>query len=187
MFHVSQLKRHMGPTIVSQPPPNCLNEEVELVVQPEQVLDYRYSTQGDLELLTKLTGLPACECPPELYSNLQRLFPQLHLEGKESLDGWGNDRIKVYVRKKRMARAANSTKAFKTGVKGLQETYGKLQENEHATENYSQKGGSTNLQQPQGTIRIFMGELAAQEWRDHCQRQEGISGLEREREGQAEN
>lgn len=34
-------------------------------------------------------------------------------------------RTKVYVRKKRMARAANLAEAFKTGVKGLQETDGK--------------------------------------------------------------
>lgn len=52
-FHVSQLKNRIDPNVSSQPLSDFLNEENELVVQPEEVLDYGYSPQGELELLNK--------------------------------------------------------------------------------------------------------------------------------------
>lgn len=78
---------------------DCLSEEVELKVSPKEVLHYRYSPQGELELLTKWDDLPNYGKSQELYKNLNQLFQHLHLEDKLSPDGQGNVRSHEYVKR----------------------------------------------------------------------------------------
>lgn len=56
---------------------------------------------------------------------------------------------------------------------------------EHATGNHEPKKGTTSLQQPPGTTRIFKGELATQERRDLCKGKKGITDLERKEKGKS--
>lgn len=51
VFHISQLKRSVDPNISSQPLLTSLNDETKLVVYPEEIRQYRYSSQGDLRLM----------------------------------------------------------------------------------------------------------------------------------------
>ncbi|XP_044479709.1 uncharacterized protein LOC123206596 [Mangifera indica] len=74
-----QLKKQFGSDSESQQIPEDLQEDLELVVQPEDVLDYRYSSQSELELLVKWRGLPSCDNTWESYDNMVHLFPTLLL------------------------------------------------------------------------------------------------------------
>lgn len=49
VFHVSQLKKQVGPVVMDQPLLSCLNEDLELELQPVEILDCRYSAQSNLE------------------------------------------------------------------------------------------------------------------------------------------
>lgn len=57
VYHVSQLKKKIGPTICSHPLLDCLNEEGELELKPSALLDYCYSTKKELEILVKWRNL----------------------------------------------------------------------------------------------------------------------------------
>lgn len=90
VFHVSQLKRRAGPSIICQPLPDNLNEDAESDVQLEKVLDHRYFPQGELEILIKRAQLPDYENSWELCKTVKQFFSQLHLEDKELVDRPGN-------------------------------------------------------------------------------------------------
>ena len=62
VFHVSQLKKVIGPSITSQPLPSCLAEDLELQLQPEALRDVSHLPSGQLEVLIKWRDLPECEC-----------------------------------------------------------------------------------------------------------------------------
>lgn len=54
VFHVSRLKKAIGPAIQAQSLPPILAEDLTLQVEPEQLVDTRYSpTTGNLEVLIK--------------------------------------------------------------------------------------------------------------------------------------
>ena len=59
-----------------------LAEDGTLQVQPEAILDVRFSADGDAEVLVKWLHLPACENSWDRFKTLQALFPALHLEDK---------------------------------------------------------------------------------------------------------
>lgn len=57
IFLVSQLKKQVGLTIVSQPLLDCPTKEGELEVQLLEILDYRYSSKGELETPSEMEGI----------------------------------------------------------------------------------------------------------------------------------
>ncbi|XP_044476613.1 uncharacterized protein LOC123204119 [Mangifera indica] len=87
VFHVSQLKRVLGAAIQPQPLPGCLSGDLELQLQPEALLDTRYSKTGHLQVLIKWHSLPDCENSWEDYIALRDCFPEFHLEDKVRLRG----------------------------------------------------------------------------------------------------
>jgi len=52
-FYVSLLKKSIGPSMLPQPLPAELNEETELIVEPEFILDNRYNKAREQEVLLK--------------------------------------------------------------------------------------------------------------------------------------
>ena len=82
VFHISQLKKLIGPAVQPQPLPTCLEENLELHVQPERVLQSRYSKKGHLEVLLKWKNLPNYENTWEDYDVVRLQFPSFYLEDK---------------------------------------------------------------------------------------------------------
>lgn len=89
VFHISQLKRAVGEVLVSPTLPPQLNEELEMVVEPEMLLNVRQH-QADVEVLVKWKSLPVSEATWESADVLDHLFPDFHLEDKVSLWRRGN-------------------------------------------------------------------------------------------------
>lgn len=56
VFHVSQLKPVLGQNHTVKPLPSELSIEDELVVEPEVILDSRYDSVGNLEILVRWKG-----------------------------------------------------------------------------------------------------------------------------------
>ena len=89
VFHISQLKLALGPHDQSKfLPPGCIVEEEDHVL-PEDVLDKRYGTQGELELLIHWQGKPSLEDFWMSYEEFRACFPTYQLEGKLDFDGGG--------------------------------------------------------------------------------------------------
>lgn len=53
VVHISQLKPMLGSDHTFMPLPETLNEADELVLSPEELLDYRYDETETLEVLVK--------------------------------------------------------------------------------------------------------------------------------------
>ena len=64
-----------------------LTEDRELRVEPHEVLDIRYRSDGVAEVLVQWRDLPNCECSWELLPELLHQFPATHLEDKVLLQG----------------------------------------------------------------------------------------------------
>ena len=64
-----------------------LSEEGELQVIPEQVMDTREGSNGELQVLIKWFQLPDCENSWESAANIEDNFPDFHLEDKVALLG----------------------------------------------------------------------------------------------------
>ncbi|WOH08030.1 hypothetical protein DCAR_0727466 [Daucus carota subsp. sativus] len=93
VFHVSQLKKSVGLAQVSPTLPPQLNAEMELVVEPEEVLEVRQVQVGQnsqLEALIKWKTLPAYEATWEEVALVAHQFPHFHLEDKVNLWAGGN-------------------------------------------------------------------------------------------------
>lgn len=103
VFHVSQLKKANFPPPNIQPLPDSLNEDLVLVVEPEEVLNTRKLLNGQQEVLIKWQGLPHHENTWEEYEGLNYHFPSFHLEDKVALLREGIDttrEVKVYNKKR---------------------------------------------------------------------------------------
>ena len=102
VFHISQLKLAVGQQDLSDTlPPNCITEAEEIVV-PEDILDKRFGSKGELELLVHWLDKPTLEDSWVSYEEFKQCFPSYHLEGKLNFVGGSIDRLKkVYYRKKR--------------------------------------------------------------------------------------
>ena len=87
LFHVSQLKKLVGPHENLQPTIQYINEKFEWKSVPEDVLEYRQNKTKQWEVLIKWEGLPQLEATWESYEEMQRLYPALHLEDKVNLKG----------------------------------------------------------------------------------------------------
>lgn len=98
---------HCSPTI----PPH-LNSDLELVVQPEELLQVRRvgaNHTGRLEALLKWKSLPDYEATWEDVDSINARFPEFHLEDKVIVWGRGNvipctkepKTLQTYVRRKK--------------------------------------------------------------------------------------
>ncbi|KAL8114587.1 hypothetical protein AgCh_021450 [Apium graveolens] len=86
VFHISQLKKFIGQANVSTVLPPQLTAELELVVEPEELLEVRQVKEGGtttLEALIQWKGLPIEEAIWEDISIISHQFPDFHLEDKE--------------------------------------------------------------------------------------------------------
>ena len=108
VFHVSLLKKSLKPLQHPQPLPPLLSEEMELQVQPAEILQWREDAWGNLEVLVQWDQLLACENSWESAIQILEVFPQFFLEDKVVLLGESIDKIKrmskplvtkVYVRR----------------------------------------------------------------------------------------
>lgn len=93
VFHVSQLKRCIGSAPFSAALPLQLNPELELEVEPKEVLAVRIIQVGNSnreELLIRWKGLQDFEATWEDKLLISQCFPNLRLEAKANFDGEGN-------------------------------------------------------------------------------------------------
>ncbi|XP_074351516.1 uncharacterized protein LOC141690632 [Apium graveolens] len=122
VFHVSQLKRAIGIAHASPTLPAQLTSELEMVVEPETLLDVRNHTTGQsvcTKVLIKWRNLPDFEATWEDLDHMQQHFPDFHLEDKVALWVAGNamtppiearpPTLITYARKQHKGRKGNTT------------------------------------------------------------------------------
>lgn len=85
---MSQLKLARGEFDAAELP-NQLTDSLELVAQPEALLDWHYNRTGVLEVLIKWAELPASDATWEIAESIEQTFPHFHLEDKVRLHGGG--------------------------------------------------------------------------------------------------
>ena len=102
VFHISQLKPVIGSTTAVSELPSRLDDNGELVIEPEEIHDTRYDEEGHLEVLIKWRNLPDHEMSWSKASEVKHQFPTFPLEDKLKLVNGGIDMLqRVYVRKRR--------------------------------------------------------------------------------------
>lgn len=115
VFHVSQLRPAHGVSSSSPVLPPQLTPELELVVEPDLLLDVRPKAQGqpgEVEVLLKWKSLPEYEATWEDFHLIHQQFPAFHLEDKVKVWGGGNVRPPVhftYTRRKNNSGIASSS------------------------------------------------------------------------------
>ena len=87
IFHISLLKKCVGPNVVPQPLPAELTEEWELRMQPDKVLATRKNHAGELEVLIQWHNMPECDSSWESAADIKLSFPSFHLEDKVVVQG----------------------------------------------------------------------------------------------------
>ncbi|TYK06558.1 ty3-gypsy retrotransposon protein [Cucumis melo var. makuwa] len=86
VFHVSQLKRAVGDKHRIQPEISALNDQMELVLEPDQVTQLRWNdAERNWEYLVHWKDQPSHEATWESYATLVNQFPDFHLEDKVAL------------------------------------------------------------------------------------------------------
>ncbi|KAL4558785.1 hypothetical protein LXL04_036987 [Taraxacum kok-saghyz] len=105
VFHVSQLKTAHGvPNFPTELPPQ-LNRELEMMVQPEQIMGMRSKKDGNedvLEVLVAWQGLAESEATWEDLEKMKQAFPNHNLEDKVKIWAAGVDKppiTRVYSRR----------------------------------------------------------------------------------------
>ena len=91
VFHISQLCPAVGSVPLALDLPVQLSQDMELLLEPEDVLGYcstGSSLPHDVEVLIKWKDLPAHESSWEPYILIQNQFPSFHLEDKEIPYPW---------------------------------------------------------------------------------------------------
>lgn len=74
VFHVSQLRLAIGASHSSSDLPRQLNDELELLVEPEEVLGLRTCSLQGCKMLIRLKDVPASEATWELFEVIQNQF-----------------------------------------------------------------------------------------------------------------
>lgn len=84
-FHVSQLKKHLGPHAVPNPQLPLLNPDGTVLLEPEQLLERKLvpRKQGDIDIpivrwLIKWKNLPVDQATWEDSGFIQKVFPAFH-------------------------------------------------------------------------------------------------------------
>ncbi|TYK05774.1 ty3-gypsy retrotransposon protein [Cucumis melo var. makuwa] len=86
VFHVSKLKKAMGDKHQIQPDIAALNDQMELVLEPENVTQFRWNdAERDWEYLVQWKDQPSHEATWESYAMLANQYPDFHLEDKVTL------------------------------------------------------------------------------------------------------
>lgn len=91
VFHISQLKQVRGSSVEVQELPSALSRDDEFVVEPDEIVDTRYTEDGHLEVLITWKGLPTHESSWLLVREVKHQFPSFQLEGKLNLGKGGID------------------------------------------------------------------------------------------------
>ncbi|KAL8134900.1 hypothetical protein AgCh_009783 [Apium graveolens] len=95
VFHVLQLKKAVGSTSVSSALPMQLGPELELLVEPEEVLNLRNRLEGQTviaDVLIKWKNTPDFDATWESADVVMEQFPHFHLEDKvKVLAGGGGE------------------------------------------------------------------------------------------------
>ncbi|KAI0493308.1 hypothetical protein KFK09_027585 [Dendrobium nobile] len=92
VFHVSQVRRAIGDYATSSKLPGTLTDEMEIVLEPLELMEVRHKANGVTEVLIKWKNLPDYEATWEPYERMKRQFPDFHLEDKVVLWEGGNVR-----------------------------------------------------------------------------------------------
>lgn len=133
VFHVSQLKRSIGRVPSSPELPPQLSKELELLVEPEALLEVRQVRVRNalrLEVLIKWKHLPLFEATWEDAHMISNQFPTFHLEDKVTLWGGGivmspneSKSLKTYSRNKKKQEGTKVIAAAEVNdpVKGAEE------------------------------------------------------------------
>ena len=83
VFHVSQLRAAVGTAHSSPTIPPSLTADLELIVEPEALLDVRQQpTTHEAEVLIRWKNLPEFEATWEKFTAIQSQFPDFNLEDK---------------------------------------------------------------------------------------------------------
>lgn len=110
VFHVSQLKPVLGQGQSVIPLPPSLSAEDELIMEPEEIMETRYSDDGHLEVLVKWRNLPSHETSWMKMVDFKHQYPIDELEGKLSLQMGGIDKpLRVYVSKKQRRKSEETS------------------------------------------------------------------------------
>ncbi|PWA91318.1 Ty3/gypsy retrotransposon protein [Artemisia annua] len=94
VFHVSQLKKVVGDQAVETDFPKELSNDMEMMVQPQEVLGVREgksNSKEDREVLIRWKNLPGYESTWEPIQLIRNQFPDFHLEDKVLLWEGGID------------------------------------------------------------------------------------------------
>lgn len=113
VFHVSQLRKVEGNPQVVIDIPNHLNEDLEMIVEPQAVLGVRPGKGSNIrgiEVLIQWRGLPPLEATWEPYELLKHQFLEFHLEDKVSFVGGSNDRPPIQIKYQRRKSKAGAEK-----------------------------------------------------------------------------
>lgn len=89
VFHISQLKKVTDLTIEAQSLPIYLTKDMELMLQPEKLLEVRWNSTALLEVLIQWKDLPTWESTWEQFLIITMQFLAFHLEDKLNLIGEG--------------------------------------------------------------------------------------------------
>ena len=95
VFHVSQLRQVIGDPSTIRQLPSGLSSDLELVVQPEEVIGTRPGSTAAPDVLIKWQGLPYADATWEQFDDIQRAYPDFHLEDKVKLRAAGIDKHPV--------------------------------------------------------------------------------------------
>ena len=110
VFHISQLRPAVGTVLPTVALPSQLSEDLELLLEPVEVLGYRMignSIPHDVEVLIRWKDLPAHETTWEPFTLIQNQFPSFQLEDKVTVRAGGFDMPPIkspYSRKKSRGR-----------------------------------------------------------------------------------
>ncbi|KAA0042397.1 putative retroelement pol polyprotein [Cucumis melo var. makuwa] len=95
VFHVSQLKKFVSQQKNVLPTLQNITEKFEWQSQPEEACDYRQDKSGKWEVLIAWKNLSDYEASWEDYDEINKRYPNLHLEDKVNLKGGSNVRPQI--------------------------------------------------------------------------------------------
>ena len=95
VFHVSQLKKVVGPHEENKNDIPMLTKNYKWKVVPEEVYGYLKNKSGSWDVLISWKGLPRHEATWEMYEEVQQRFSDFHLEDKVNLEKECNNRLPI--------------------------------------------------------------------------------------------
>ena len=98
VFHISQLRRALGTSHPASALPSELSGDLEMVVEPEELLGIRPNATrvGEIQVLIKWRGLEDFEATWENFDVVRDQFPSFHLEDKVAV--WAGGIVRPPIR-----------------------------------------------------------------------------------------